>query len=161
MWVSAVWKTKEMASSVDLFTLWANWWRYNVAGMSFLMCERTSLLKHFITVRVRATGWSSFREVMFAFIGTKNNDGWWLLLETMAGWKMWKLHQVPQHSLRIQPGIPSGPVAFCGLTICSAWCTSFLHSFSGCSSAEVGIAVSVGLSRFLNKKMKEKFKKLK
>ena len=58
------------ASSIHLFSLYANWYGSKSAGKRDLMNFKTTRSKHFIMQEVRATGLKSLNTSAFVFFGT-------------------------------------------------------------------------------------------
>ena len=107
-----------MASSVDLFSLYANWWGSKAGGRQSLMWSNISLSKHLATTGVKAMGLKSFRLVMVEHFAIGIMTDVLRQGGTMAcARERLKIFvRTPEsslaHALRTLAGIPSGPVAF-------------------------------------------------
>ncbi len=118
----------EIASSVDLFALYAYWGGSMAGGRAVLMWCRTSLSRHFMITGVNAI--APLRDVIAASFGTGtivdvfrqvgtvhfNREGLNILVNTSPS--------SAAQSLRTRPGIPSGPAAFRVLILSKVLITS-------------------------------------
>ena len=117
-WVSAGWRAEQIASSVDRFALYANWYGSRLGGRVDFMCDRTSRSKHFMIMGVSATGRLALKQDGDDFFGTGmmvaalKPDGTMACLREVLKMSVKTSFSSSAQSFSTLPGMLSGPAAF-------------------------------------------------
>ena len=131
-WVYALCKSVSVASSVDLFALYANYSGSSACLVWVCMVLSTNRSKHFITIGVKATGQKSFNSFGVRDFGTGGmievfqSDGTTQSLKDHENNMLKMYDNWSTQFLSNFPPIPSGPTALCTFCFLNTEATSLL-----------------------------------